>query len=149
MPQDSYSAYFQNDGTGNWVVQINKAPTILPAGGTVLPFTFLDNNNGQTNTAKAITSSTNATPIVLTIATGHNVIAGDEIYITGHLVNTNANGAYIAGTVGATSIALQGSVGNGIGGATGTFIEMQKSVLFLSVSERVKRAIQNDRSING
>lgn len=67
-----------------------------------------------------ISSSTNATPIVLTVGAGHGFLAGDDVTVTGHATNTGANGRWIVQAVGATTITLAGSVGNGVGGATGT-----------------------------
>jgi hypothetical protein len=70
--------------------------------------------------AFSITSSTNASPVVLTVGAGHGVLTGDTITVAGHTTNTNANGTWVAGTVTGTTIALTGSTGNGVGGATGT-----------------------------
>lgn len=73
---------------------------------------------------RQITSSTNATPIVVT-STAHGLTNGDIVSITGHLVNTAANGIWQIGSVAANTFALLdpitggNSVGNGVGGATG------------------------------
>lgn len=69
---------------------------------------------------RAIASSTNASPIVVTTAAAHGYATGDKIAITGHLVNTNANGYWTVTVTGATTFELDGSTGNGVGGATGT-----------------------------
>lgn len=65
-------------------------------------------------------SSTNATPVVVTVATGHGFVTGDRVTVANHTTNTGANGTWTLGTVGATTLQLLGSVGNGVGGATGT-----------------------------
>jgi hypothetical protein len=65
-----------------------------------------------------IVSSTNASPIVLEI-TSHGWATGDSLDVEGHLVNTNANGATTITVVDANHVSLDGSVGNGVGGATG------------------------------
>ena len=77
----------------------------------------------------AIVSSTNANPIVLTVPSGHGVNLGDKITVQSHLVNTNANGDWIAGAVTATTITLRERgfpyttvPGNGVGLATGDVI---------------------------
>lgn len=68
-----------------------------------------------------ISSSTNASPISVTTSTPHNLQTGDQASITGHQVNTNANGAALTITrTGASTFTINGSTGNGIGGATGT-----------------------------
>lgn len=68
---------------------------------------------------KNIVSSTNATPIVITIPT-HGYSTGNTIQILGHTINTNANGTWIITKIGDNTFSLDGSVGNGVGGATGT-----------------------------
>lgn len=69
-----------------------------------------------------IVSSTDASPIVLTVGAGHGFLAGDEVVVAGHTTNVGANGIWTLGTVGATTLTLTGSVGSGAGagGATGT-----------------------------
>lgn len=69
---------------------------------------------------RAIASSTNAGPIEITTAAPHGYATGDKIAITGHLVNTNANGYWTITVTGASTFTLDGSTGNGVGGATGT-----------------------------
>jgi hypothetical protein len=83
-----------------------------------------------------ITSSTNATPIVLTVPSGHGVFTGDQIIIQNHLVNTNANGSYIAKATSGTTITLgqpkfpyADVVGNGVGGATGEVVVARGGML--------------------
>lgn len=67
----------------------------------------------------AIVSSTNASPIVIT-ATAHGLATGDDVFISGHLVNTAANGAWTIIVLSANTFSLTGSTGNGVGVATGT-----------------------------
>lgn len=71
----------------------------------------------------AITSSTDATPIVVTSTTAHGLYNGQTgVYITGHLVNTNANGMWTITKLTDTTFSLNSSIatGAGAGGATGT-----------------------------
>lgn len=70
--------------------------------------------------SKAIASSTNASPIVVTMGAAHGYTTGDTVQIAGHLVNTAANGNWTIIVTGATTFSLTSSVGNGVGGATGT-----------------------------
>lgn len=99
---------------------------------------FLDGSiDWDTNTIKAalcdlatedtgnqnIESSTNATPIVVTI-TSHGWSNGDYVMIQGHLTNTNANGYRKIKNVAANTFELTDTsdvniAGNGVGGATG------------------------------
>lgn len=73
---------------------------------------------------KQISSSTNATPIVVT-ATSHGFTNGDLVYIGDHLVNTAANGLWaISGVTTNTfnltdPVSASSVVGNGVGAATG------------------------------
>ena len=73
---------------------------------------------------KGITSSTNATPIVVTTSTAHGFTNGDLVFIDGHATNTAANGFWVitaaSGSVfSLTTPAGTNAVGNGVGGATG------------------------------
>lgn len=67
----------------------------------------------------AIVSSTNATPIQMTV-TGHGYANGDTVTIAGHTVNTAANGTWVIAGATANTFTLNNSVGVGVGGATGT-----------------------------
>jgi hypothetical protein len=75
---------------------------------------------------RAIASSTNATPIVVTTAAPHGYETGQKITVNGHLVNTNANGTWVVTVTGASTFELDDSVGNGVGGATGVYMEQSK-----------------------
>lgn len=68
---------------------------------------------------KSITSSTNASPIVITLAS-HGYATGDTVVVTGHTTNTNANGTWEIISITSSTFSLTGSTGNGVGGATGT-----------------------------
>lgn len=84
-------------------------------------------------TPKAITSSTSATPVVMTV-TSHGYSTGDVVQIFGHTTNTAANGIYQITKVDANSFSLQNYntganiAGNGTGGATGSVITAPKIV---------------------
>lgn len=72
------------------------------------------------NTTQAInvSSSANATPIVITLTAGHGLKEGNRIAIAGVTGNTNANGEWTLSSVGATTATLVGSSGNGAHGGT-------------------------------
>ena len=82
---------------------------------------------------QSIVSSTNATPIVVTI-TAHGYSDGDSVTIAGHETNTAANGTWTVTYVNADSFSLDDSTGNGIGGATGT---CTKSVSHVWVTDEI------------
>jgi len=65
-----------------------------------------------------ITGGTNATPIVATITAGHRLKNGDRIAITGVTGLTAMNGTWTVSAVAATTVTLEGSVGNGTFGGT-------------------------------
>lgn len=90
----------------------SPAPTSLGVNGTW--------TNGPLAATTTITSSTNATPIVVTRAS-HGLTTGDTVVITGHTTNTNANGTWEVNVLTSSTFELTGSVGNGVGGGTGTF----------------------------
>jgi hypothetical protein len=73
----------------------------------------------------AILSSTAATPVVITTTVPHSVQVGDRVSVFGHLVQLGANGEWLPGSVGASTITLTGSTLNGgAGGNTGTVKKM-------------------------
>jgi hypothetical protein len=63
----------------------------------------------------AIASSTNATPIVVTTSSVHNLSTGDYVDIEGHQTNTNANGVWPVTVLSTTTFSLTGSVGTAVG----------------------------------
>ncbi len=73
----------------------------------------------NTGTTKTITSSTNASPIVIT-KVAHGFVNGDVLFIAGHLVNTSANGTWTVANKTNDTLELANSVGVGVGGLTGT-----------------------------
>ena len=86
---------------------------------------------GPVGTAVSITSSTNATPIVVTLSqANYSTLApavGDTVVIKSHTTNTKANGVWDISAIdnGAYKVTLvnadgSNSVGNGSGGASGT-----------------------------
>jgi len=77
---------------------------------------------------RAIASSTNASPIAITMAAPHGYATGDKVSIVGHLVNTNANGSWVVTVTGATTLTLNDSVGNGVGGASGVLAPRTKII---------------------
>jgi hypothetical protein len=96
-----------------------------PTTGTVLVYVasasgpYLTPPNYTNQAMKSIASSTNANPISIHIV-GHGYVTGDQVFINGHLVNTNANGSWPIVRTDADNFTLTGSSGNGVGGATGT-----------------------------
>lgn len=66
----------------------------------------------QTFETKTITGATNATPIVITIAS-HGYQTADQVDISGVLGNTAANGSWIITVLSANTFSLDSSVGNG------------------------------------
>jgi hypothetical protein len=82
---------------------------------------------------RLISSSTNATPIVVTTSVAHGYTTGDIVVITGHTTNTAANGIWAitaaSGSVFSLTDPILGTnvVGNGVGGATGRAVNLGPS----------------------
>ena len=112
---------WKNITTGATAVRTIPGDTIRMMGSPAP--TSLGQNGVWTSQAlqasKSITSSTNATPIAITII-AHGYTTGDTVVITAHTTNTNANGTWEITSTGANTFTLDGSVGNGVGGASGT-----------------------------
>ena len=70
-------------------------------------------------TPVAITSSTDATPIVVT-ATAHGLKTGQRVLIYGHTTNIAANGIFVVGAVTANTFGLTDEItGANVAGSTG------------------------------
>ena len=114
-----------------------------PAPTSIGPATWTDCSLVSKQTF-SIVSSTNATPIVVTISSANyttlNPAVGDTIVIYNHATNTNANGTWkisaVNGTDSVTLVNADGSasVGNGVGGATGTLKWFTNSIVTLSTA---------------
>jgi hypothetical protein len=85
----------------------------------------------------AIASSTNANPIEITTSSPHGLATGDTVFISGHLVNTGANGTWAIIYVSPTKYTITGSTGTGVGGATGTATK----TLTKSIADRTVESI--------
>lgn len=83
---------------------------------------------------KSITSSTNATPIVITKAS-HGYVNGDIIQVYGHTTNNTANGIWKVANKTDNTLELEGSVGVGVGGATGTMQLVTSKVVQLASAQ--------------
>lgn len=92
---------------------------------------------------RAIDSSTNATPIVVTDAS-HGLVTGDKVTIISHATNTAANGTWTVTRVSANEFSLDGSVGNGAGGGTGSWAKMKVPHVFTQDAEVVSISIDTD-----
>jgi hypothetical protein len=71
-----------------------------------------------------ITSSTDATPIEVTVDSAHSLVTGNAVEISGHLTNTNANGTRLVTVTGATTFTITDTAyvdiaGNGSGPGSG------------------------------
>jgi hypothetical protein len=71
-----------------------------------------------------ISSSTNTSPIVVTLSSSHTIRTNDKVLIRNHSTNTNANGYHVVGATASTTLELVGTTGNGVGGATGTCLSL-------------------------
>ena len=92
-------------------VMASPDPTSLGVNGTW--------TTGPYSTTQAPTGSTATTPIVFT-KIGHGLVTGDTIIISGHTVNTNANGTWDVTVSGNTFTLFNANGSNSIGNGTGT-----------------------------
>jgi hypothetical protein len=104
--------------------------------------------DGPLASTQAITSSTNATPIVIT-KVAHGYLNGDTLIVSGHTTNTNANGTWTVANKANDTLELQGSVGNGVGGASGTMRKMNNAVVTLSAAVNKNIALPVDGGTGG
>ena len=87
--------------------------------------------SGRRGASLSVTSSTNATPIVVTLGSGHGLVNGDTISLYGHSTNTNANGIWEIANVTGTTLELVGSTGNAAG-TGGTIVKRTSSRIKLT-----------------
>ena len=92
---------------------------------------------------RAITSSTNASPIVVTDAS-HGLVTGDYVMINGHSTNTNANGFWKVTKVSDNTFSLDDSTGNGTGGATGIWAKVKTNGVYVGDAEAISLTIATD-----
>lgn len=110
------------------IIRIAKSPDPTSVGnGTWTPRPDTD------YAAIPITSSTNASPIEITRAS-HGFVTGDIVSITAHTTNTSANGIWKVTRVDANKYTLDGSVGVGTGGASGTATKCNWQVVELATA---------------
>lgn len=87
-------------------------------------------------TPQAVTSSTDATPIVVTKAT-HGYSTGDLVIINGHATNLAANGLYKVTVLSSSTFSLQdvdsgaNIAGSGGGAGTGGVVALAPKVIFV------------------
>lgn len=122
---------------GRWSIEMsvhgNGTPGTAPDCDPLLYAIF-----GQTaavgSGSQTITSSTDATPIVLTCSGSHGVTSGtlEVITVSGHTTNTTANGTWLAYAGSTSTLTLIGSVGTGNGaGASGTVSRVKRTYTFV------------------
>lgn len=122
---------------GRWNISLDLAANgtagVLPDCDPVLQAIF-----GQTATIGAgsvgITSSTDATPIVLTCSGAHGLTSGTFgiVTVASHLTNTAANGVWLAYAGSTSALTLVGSIGSGNGaGSAGTVSTVNVQYTFI------------------
>lgn len=100
-------------------------------------------------------SSTNATPIVITLSSGNYTTlapaVNDTVIVNGHTTNTNANGVWIVSAVnGSTTLTIvnadgTNSVGNGAGGISGNVRKITNGVVTLASALTKNVALTGNR----
>lgn len=95
---------------------------------------------------QALTGATNATPIVIT-ATAHGLSNGDEVYVSGVVGNTAANGTWVVANVAANTFELTGSVGNGTYTASTGYFSARVTALALQDGVYVKTGATTRRYV--
>lgn len=93
--------------------------------------------SGGAGDAINIVSSTNASPIVIETEIAHGMVTGDYASPNGHSVNTRANGWFKVTRIDDTHLSLDGSTGNGVGGASGTIRKTSDRAIELATAQTV------------
>jgi hypothetical protein len=141
----AYGIMIHLPSAGNFTCTVMNTPTTQAAGGTNLTIPHNDNNN--TFTKFTVTSATAATPIVATIGSGHGIIVGDVVTVTGGTGDTGINGTWRVSAVASTTVTLENSATAGTYTASSaTLTPMLTSKSLHSVLQVVARAILNDKA---
>ncbi len=119
---------FLNNGTGTFSALQPIATGVSPVGVQIANFSGSFNNDivvandtdpgsvtifQNLSTQGTIINVTGSNPITVTSATPTGLADGDQVYVSGVLGTTNANGAFIVGSVTSTTFTLTGAVNNG------------------------------------
>ncbi len=113
---------------------------------------------GPYGVSVAIASSTNATPIVVTLSSGNYTIlapaVGDTLIVNAHTTNTKANGVWEIGAIDGTNHTVSlvnpdgtNSVGNGVGGASGTLKKINSCLVKLSSAVTKSVAVTGNQGV--
>ena len=104
-------------------------------------------------TPQTVTSSTDATPIVVTKAS-HGFSSGDVIQINGHTTNIAANGIYKITVLSANTFSLQHRVtgldvaGSGAGAGSGGVMVKAPKILLMNDARNVIFSVETSNSAN-
>ena len=149
MPTTNYTVKFTESAGGvGAVISRNSTTTPVDAtSGAPNRLSFLPYNNFSSGvTQTTISGATNATPIVLTVASGTGFASGDFVLVQDVGGNTNANGVFQI-TVSGTSITLVGSASGAAYTSGGTMTLMPLSPSYNIALPKVCAAILNDKSL--
>jgi hypothetical protein len=108
---------------------------------------------GGKTAVNIVSSVGNGVQVVITVASGHGFLAGEPVNITGHLVNTAANGDWRIRSKTTTTITIEHAVtganviGNGSGVATGT-IGRKYATLQLAEADTDNNLVSLDEQID-
>jgi len=92
---------------------------------------------------RAITSSTNATPTVITMAAVHGLSTGARVQIMGHTTNVKANGLWTVTVTSTTKFSLDGSTAGGVG-ADGIAVAPAPRVIFVEEFDYIVLDVVSD-----
>jgi hypothetical protein len=116
---------------GRWSIEMslvgNGTSGVVPDADPIFQGIF-----GQTaavgSGTQTVTSSTDATPIIVTCSGTHGITSGavEVVSFTGHSTNVNVNGVWLAYANSSTTLTLVGSAGNGLGAGSGGTVSRVK-----------------------
>lgn len=146
MAAAQFAMLFDLGPASEWRGHLILDPAVRPSGGTRSQKVPTFQNTSQNEAAVAVTGATNATPIVLTVPSGHGISADDYVYVTGVGGNTAANGTFRVSAVGATTATLEDSAGNAAYTSGGYARVIVGQANLLEVVQMVAEALANERA---
>ena len=146
MAAAQFAILFDQGPSNEWRGHLILDPAVRPSGGTRSQKVITFSNTALNGTSVAVSGATNATPIVLTVPSGHGVAAANYVRATGVLGNTAANGLFRASAVSATTITLEDSAGNAAYTSGGYATEITGQANLLEVARMIYEALANERA---
>lgn len=146
MAANQFAILFDEDANNLWAAHLIISPAVRPSGGTRSQQLGYMASPIETEAPITVSGATNATPIVLTVPSGHGIAVDDYVFVTGVGGNTAANGTFRISVSGSTTVTLEDSAGNAAYTSGGKLQVIARWKNLDEVAMRAIVALFNERS---